>query len=224
MYFAIEGIKGSGKSAVFAGVYTELQYQGFEPHRLSPTSARPANILDALHVVSGRYWPDFLTERLYAARSNRAARQVPKRGLVLGERSVFTSYVSRWNHADPAATLVRVDALEHHIQLPQHVLYLSVPVELAVKRIDSRPRRAYGNRDQTSTRLREADAVYRHLACMGQCYGIDQVQWHWVDATKPLFEVVRNTTEIIAALQPHPMRTTPVGGSNSHPQAIGEQE
>jgi thymidylate kinase len=222
MYFALEGIKGSGKTAVFEGVYAELKRQGFAPHCLRPVAARPASILDALHVVSGRYWPDRLVEQLYASRSNCAARHLPRRGLVLGERSVFTSYVTRWDAADPEASMARVDALEHCIQLPQHVLYLNVPVEVAIQRIGSRPSRGYGNGDQAASRLRDTDALYRHLAGMGERYGLAPVQWHWVDATKPLQTVVCEAARIVVALQPRPVHAAPEYEIPAHPKTIGD--
>jgi thymidylate kinase len=205
MYFAIEGIKGSGKSAIFEGVIAALKEHWLDVHVLRPTARCNVPLLDPLYETFGHHWPDVLVERLYAFRSNRAARSMPKRDcLVVGERSVLTSYVSRWDASDPLAGLAHVDALEHRIELPQHVIFLSVPITLAMRRIGSRPKRGYGTRDETEHRLREADSLYRHLAHAGAHYGLGQIRWHWINAAQPLDNVIRDVVGVIVDFEPRP--------------------
>lgn len=204
MYFAIEGIKGSGKSTVFERAFDELRRCGLAVQAIRPTAARPACWIDAIHQRFGQWWPDWMSERVYAARSNQAAENFHRRGCILGERSVLTSYVSRWNDCDPVSSMDRVDRLECRLPLPRHVLFLSVPVELALRRIQDRARRGYGLCDQSEAQLRRADKLYRHLAMSGAYYGLGDLQWHWIDATELLGVVVSQVVGIVKQIEFQP--------------------
>src|SRR5437870_4709825 len=99
MYFALEGIKGSGKTTVFEAVCNELALNSLAFATLRPTHRiGEASVIEFLQRKTGQWWPDWLVERFFAMRSNRQCTRLPKRcSLVFGERSVLTSYVTRWN-------------------------------------------------------------------------------------------------------------------------------
>src|SRR5690606_30581333 len=95
---------------------------------------------------------DALREQLYAARSNFHAARVPADApLVLGDRSILTSYATRWDRLPAqrrAAHIAQVDALEHRIGRPDHVIYLSLPEPQLLARLRARSERRYGLDDQ----------------------------------------------------------------------------
>jgi thymidylate kinase len=202
MYFALEGIKGSGKTSVFEKTVADLLSAGLAFQTIRPVAARPGSLVDALQERFGHHFPDWLNERVYAHRSNLAGASAQRRGCLLGERSVLTSYVTRWNEDDPLAGLARVDRLEDRIPLPHHVMFLSVSVELALRRIHRRAKRGYGRSEQTPAQLRRADSLYRHLAALGHRYGLGHVQWHWIDADRPLHIIVDNVVDLVTRLEP----------------------
>ena len=198
MYLAIEGIKGSGKSTVFSEVFRQLVSRGYQPARLEPTTARRDSLVDRAYDLLGNFCPNPVIERVYAYRSNRAAREVSRRArLILGQRSILTSYVTRWNYEDPEAGLRHVDALENRIAIPDHVIFLAIPPESAAERIKMREKRTYGIGDQSLRRLREANHLYRHLMWQASRYSLEKITWHNVDATQRLDDVVFATRSLV---------------------------
>ena len=187
LYVAFEGPKGSGKSTALAAVSAEMRRRGVAHTVVGTTRPmppwHPLERMARLTVL--REWDRF-RERLYAARANYAAQCCPEdAALVLGDRSILTSYVTRWKGHSPAsraAVVRRADRLEHQVRLPDHVLLFQAPVHVLLDRIRSRER-SYGAVDETSPRLAAAMAAYTDLQSFRDELGLGAVRWHPVDAS-----------------------------------------
>lgn len=198
MYLAIEGIKGSGKSTLFDRLVSDPAIAINQFSILRPTVADETNLVDRMFKRFCQRCPDIVVERMFARRSNRASRQVPKRtNLILGERSLITSYVTRWDADDPEAGMGRVDKMHSHIRLPDYVLYLAIDPRVAAARIAARPARTYGVHDETLARLYEADRIYRYLAVHGAIHGMAYVRWAIVDASAPVDQVFAHVRMLV---------------------------
>jgi thymidylate kinase len=179
LYVALEGLKGSGKSTLLATLAAHLESRGVEVILLCPTSPAP---WWSWRELAARITPlkssDVFMERLYAARSAHTARkaaraihrasapsQTARPVLFLGDRSFYTSLVTRWERAErlgEAAHWERTRALEPHIPLPDVVIYLDLPLDQILSRLRRRAR-DYGQRDETAERLIAARAAYERL-------------------------------------------------------------
>lgn len=186
-YIAIEGPKGCGKSTLLERLPQRLRDYGVTVALLCPT--RPIPGPHPLERLAAGSDDDALRERLYAARSNYHARRVPQDArLILGDRSILTSYATRWERA-PAGQkrqyIARVDALEYLIGLPDHVIQLNVPEAHLLARLQARHGRDYGRHDETPERLRSVLAAYRELRDCGSGLGLGSIVWHDIDAGAP---------------------------------------
>lgn len=198
MYIALEGIKGSGKSTLFDRLVSDPSIASNQFSTLRPTVTDETSLVDRMFKRFGQQCPDTVVERMFARRSNRASRRLPKRtNLILGERSLITSYVTRWDADDPEAGMARVDKMHSHIRLPDYVLYLAIDPRIAAERIAARPARTYGVRDETLARLYEADRIYRYLAVHGAMHGMAYVRWAIVDASAPVDQVFANVRKLV---------------------------
>lgn len=185
MYIAIEGLKGSGKSTLFERLPQRLRDYGLEVVLLCPTHPLPCDHpLERLAASAPS--DDELRERLYAARSNHHAAQVPSGAqLVLGDRSILTSYATRWHRVCAGQRrlhIERVNRLENRIGLPDHVLFLNVPAEKLLCRLQARIERSYGRHDETPQRLQAALAAYAEMRERRVELGLGAITWHDIDA------------------------------------------
>lgn len=195
MYVALEGVKGTGKTTVFAGLREALLADGLPLTVLCPTRpVSPPNLVERMaRVPALRGW-DAFRERLDAMRSNHHARRATRspEALLLGDRSRLTSYVTRWDGSTAGtrrACLARVDAMELVIGLPDHVLYLDAPPDILCARLDRRTRH-YGREDETPTRLAAQRSAYDDLQRHAAELGLSGLRWHRIDAGADLDEVV----------------------------------
>jgi thymidylate kinase len=204
-YIVLEGPKGCGKSTLYERLCREFKHRGVAFTPLCPT--RPGEgALESLARVGVLSDWDTFRERLYAARSNFHARRARGSEVVMGDRSILTSYVTRWNGASAGhrrATLARVRRLEHEISLPDHVLYLHAPVALLRARIAARPR-DYGHYDETVTRLTTVTAAYDDLRRYAPELGLSSIRWHELDATRPPDEVLADALATILPILSSP--------------------
>jgi thymidylate kinase len=210
LYIAIEGIKGCGKSTAHDLAHIELKGRGMQVVSFKPTAARRGCIIDTLFNRTGSYWPDALRKHLYACRSKRATQLLTPTSTVLGERSIFTSYVTRWDYSNPAEGIAKAQRSEPHLPVPDHVIYLDVPVNTAIERISARRRRGYGALDETEARLYEADRLYKYLADNGTRHAIKTV-WTVIDATREMADVVNQIVTFVEShiARPATSRRTP---------------
>ncbi|WP_349618220.1 hypothetical protein [Azotobacter salinestris] len=186
-YIAIEGPKGCGKSTLLQRLPQRLRDYGLRVAMLCPT--RPIPEPHPLERLAVGCDDDALRERLYAARSNYHARRVTQDAeLILGDRSILTSYATRWDRA-PAGQkrqhIERVNALENLIGLPDHVIQLNVPDAQLLTRLQVRHGRDYGKYDETPARLRSVLTAYREMRECGRELGLGSIVWHDIDADAP---------------------------------------
>lgn len=202
VYIAFEGPKGSGKTTAFEAVVRALT---FPVRLLCPT--RPTDRDTWIERLARAGWTercDRLRERLYAARSNHAARRarLDEPGVVLGDRSLFTSIVTRWVPETPETrrrVVERVRRLEHHIRLPDHVVYFDTPLEVLLDRL-ARRQRSYGRRDESPARLAAALAAYGDLRRHAGDLGLSGVRWHVLDASVEQQEIAARALAVVSAL------------------------
>lgn len=199
MYIALEGLKGCGKSTVFARLPQRLRAHGVEAAPLCPTRPIPGpHWLEQLAAGSD---DDALRERVYAARSNYHAAHVPPGApLVLGDRSILTSYATRWDRAPAGqrrACIERVDAMENVIRRPDHVIWLEVPEPELLARLRARTGRDYGRHDETPERLRSAALAYRDMREHGHALGLGAITWHVVAAGDSPDAVLERVSKLI---------------------------
>jgi thymidylate kinase len=203
MYIAIEGVKGSGKSTIIDRIIYGLKLSGCDLKLIAPTrSPKGFSLIESISsAVPWLLMCDYWNEILYAVRSNREARRIKKQDhLLLGDRSIATSYVTRWNkYGDPNKCISRVNAIEPLLLAPDHILYLDVTPETALSRIRNRPKRNYGLKDETESRVVEAIDNYKSV----MAYGIKRLSntvWHSIDANKKLDEVLEQIKPAIENL------------------------
>lgn len=209
MYICIEGIKGSGKTTLV----NELKYY-FERSRrefeiASPTKPIPNSYVERIFKIF-RFLRriDVCNEYLYAARSNYVGKNIDWNcNLIIGDRSIITSYVTRWyKWSTPEICVERVNRLEKHIKVPDYIIFLDISVEKALERIKNR-KRDYGSTDETPERLQQAISAYKEIYKIG----LDKLRkiehkskWFFVNADqapKELFYEVVAIIENIIRLQ-----------------------
>ena len=198
MYIVIEGIKGSGKSTLLNRVEESLRQEGVDLRILSPTKPSPG--ADPAEWLYGCTWLkhiDGFKERVYARRSNRAARAMDWNAeLILGDRSLITSYVTRWNRwSRPETCISRVDSMESAIRAPDHVLFLDLPLGKVCDRL-SRRKRNYGHAEETPHALRQAREAYEQIR-KNPPPRLRDTQWHSLDADGTPEEVAERCLHLI---------------------------
>ena len=213
-YIAIEGVKGVGKGTVLKEVKQALKRLGIHALELNPTQALASDhhweqLDQALPLRQFDWWK----EGLYAARSqlhsdgvyqelkllNQQSSQVD---LILGDRSIFTSLVTRWPKHSSASEIMRayrrVRSLESLIPLPNQVIYLETDLTTLSQRLQGRER-AYGLEDETQARLMEAMQAYQELASL-KVDPFEQVNWLTLDASQALEVTVQQVLDVLIGL------------------------
>ena len=165
-YVCLEGLDGSGKSTTTDLLKKMLGNKGISFSVCNPTQ-RILND-DWIEVMFARSeWmrgSSLLRAFIYARRSQWAALNTDwSRPLVLGDRSIITSYVTRWRRWGNCPTLsIRiVDFLEPVIPAPGLVFYLDVPHDLLMERLESRDRKK--DIDETPERSMAMRRAYEEI-------------------------------------------------------------
>lgn len=202
MYIAIEGLKGSGKSTLLERLPSSLQVFGLQAEMLCPT--RSLGEGHPLEHAWASSQSDDAREQLYAARSNvRAAQTDWDAPLILGDRSILTSYATRWerfSYAERIRGIDLVDALEWRIRRPDHVLFLDVPLSDLLARLGARTERSYGRQDETPARLASAHSAYLEMQERAEELGLHGIRWHRIDARGTPQQVLAITVQLILSL------------------------
>lgn len=182
-YISIEGIKGSGKTLVADLLSARLESQGLQVARFNATQ-QVSGFCIAEYLF--RFIPamrkiDWFNEWLYACRAVQHSRRLSGNpDLIIGDRSIITSYVTRWKKwGDPAQCIRRVDRMQAEVPVPDHVIWLYCEPSLACQRIQKRPPRNYGRHDETVAKLQEAHDAYYAIFSGCQPYRLRDSQW-WV--------------------------------------------
>lgn len=168
LYIAVEGTKGAGKSELLASLRARLRAIGIAPAPLDVTApADPACAWERLARCSWLRRCDAFEEGLYVARARwhaeRALRSTSP--VILGDRSLLTSVVTRWHRTARLGVegwVGRCRARVPQLPVPDLVLWVRVPPDLAAVRCAGRGR-SYGRRCETLPAIAEADRAYALL-------------------------------------------------------------
>lgn len=204
MYVVLEGLKGVGKSTILNHLRGWLELSGVDYQMLCPTRPMPRHIWWEQAYRHYQHDDEF-RQALYAARSNYHASRIDfRRELILGDRSIITSLVTRWDQAQqmPAARYVeQVRQMEHQITLPDHVLLLDAPDSVLLPRLAAR-HRDYGQYDEQLERLQAARSAYRQIERQAEQLGLERIRWHHVQTARHLPELVQCIGQHIVSLLP----------------------
>lgn len=180
LYICLEGLKGAGKTTLFEYLVERLEREGVDFAKVSPTRASgTTNLLERMV----KSYPALKDNRLmrvflYAQRSNHASRTADwDRELIIGERSLITSYATKWSKSPLLRwlNLSIIDVLENQIHPPDYVIYIDVPHDVLRTRIDTRDKER--DIDDTAERLRDNEVAYRRMMNGGSRSRIDKVRW-----------------------------------------------
>ncbi len=200
MYIALEGVKGSGKSTLFNALTNYLNKNDIKYRTACPTAQISNNNIIELFFKKFSSLRNFdgINELLYAFRSNYTALKILNyNGLIIGDRSIITTYAYRWNKfTDKTRFMKRVNLLEPLIPTPDYVIYLDVKAEKAVERINKRPKRNYGLKDEKYDNIKEVLDVYKQLIVY-PIERIKNVHWHIIDANNDFDYVFNESIKFI---------------------------
>ncbi len=182
VYIALEGVKGSGKSTVFESLVAWLDTTDVRYSTLCPTRKSPDFTWWERENLSRSPDDDLWREELYGHRARYAYENADfDADLVLGDRSVVTGYMTRWQKwGDPEITIARVEARHGFMPAPDHIVYLNVEYRDVEKRLFQRTR-SYGKHDETFWRIEENLAAYREIRETCRIKKLRSTQWHIVD-------------------------------------------
>lgn len=189
LVIALEGIKGSGKSTLYQAVLGGCMYMPMQLHGYTPTAPAPAHlpVTAYLQACPNLAAQDKWQQKLYAERAQWHAAQVPPHAqCIWADRSLATSYATRWyKWATPSIAIKRVDALHGGVPIPDYIIWLNCPPALAMERIAARPQRSYGLQHQTAESLQHAYGAYQAMMRKPPPR-LAATQWIEVDARLPL--------------------------------------
>lgn len=205
IYICIEGLDGCGKSTLFKEVTRRLQESAFPFDTVCPTRAsEPPNWLEKLFRRSA-----FLRNSsafrafVYAARSSRACATTDwSKPLILGDRSVITSYVTRWRRwfDSPFLSRLAVDVLEPRIPGPDHVVFLDAPMQMLRQRLNHRG--APLDIDETTERALQMRRAYEEIRSTGCVPRLGATSWHIVDASRSPEAVADEVWHLLTRITP----------------------
>lgn len=184
MYIAIEGTKGTGKSTLLEALTERLKSNSIDFQCFAPTKPMPRDIWWE-KAYSEFYEDDAYLASLYAARANYHASKTDfECELVLGDRSILTSCVTRWPHHDLdglKAYIKHIRQKQFLVPFPDLVLYLDLPLEVTLARLAKRERH-YGLLDEKAERLQKAQQAYNTLLQYKDQLGFADMQYQLIDA------------------------------------------
>lgn len=194
MYIALEGTKGTGKSTIFSQLEIALQYDGIQFATFSPTKPMPTDLWWEKAYAQYSEVDQFI-EELYHARANHHAKKISfDEPLVLGDRSILTSFVTRWPQESQKLHeyIQHTRAQEYAVPVPDMVIYLDLPIEVTLQRLANRERN-YGLRDEQIERLIQAKMAYEEFFKFKNELGFTALKYQYVDANQ-------NETELLSQI------------------------
>jgi len=183
MYIAIEGTKGTGKSTLFQQLEFTLRCEGLSFEIFNPTKPMPTDLWWEKAYAQYSEVDQFI-EELYSARANHHARNTDfDAPLVLGDRSILTSFVTRWPHGNHQLDqyIQHVQAQEYEVPMPDLVIYLDLPIEMTLQRLANRERN-YGLHDEQIERLVQTKMAYEEFFKLKNELGFTEMKYQYVDA------------------------------------------
>lgn len=200
MYIALEGTKGTGKSTIFSQLEIALQYDGIEFATFSPTKPMSTDLWWEKAYAQYSEVDQFI-EELYHARSNHHAKKISfDEPLVLGDRSILTSFVTRWPQESQKLHeyIQHIRAQEYAVPVPDLVIYLDLPIEVTLQRLANRER-SYGLYDEQIENLIKAKNAYEEFFKLKNELGFSEMRYQIFDANQneeELFSKIHNLVKI----------------------------
>ena len=198
-HIAFEGIDGAGKSTQVDIQYSRLQdmqiptsvYRYSEKNNVWGRIIRDVYSIhqqSSLHIL---FKPRIIQEMLYAlsARANLKSCKRNNTELLLSDRSIVTAYASHMN-----------DVPEWFISLieppttPNLVIYLDIPPEVGLRRINDRYNKFKDEDLESFTEFRD---LYMHIMSEKRPKRLKNTKFVKIDATRSLEEVTSEATEVI---------------------------
>ena len=163
MYLAIEGIKGTGKSTILDHITEkEKNSVSFFPITKPVPVYNQYESLSICHPYLNSN--DFFCENLFAQRAKWHQQHLAKGKLIIGDRSLLTSYVTRWSKwGDPFYTIRRSQMFHQGIKHPDVIVWLKSKPENSIERLKQRPAKPLGTVDEKHIKLKEAADIYEEL-------------------------------------------------------------
>ena len=183
MYIALEGLKGTGKSTLFQQLEFALRCEGIMFETFSPTKPMPTDLWWEKAYAQYSEVDQFI-EELYCARANHHAKNTNFNApLILGDRSMLTSFVTRWprENCKLKPYIQHVQAQEYEVPIPDLVIYLDLPIETTLQRLANRQRN-YGLHDEQIERLIQAKQAYEEFFMRKDELGFTNLQYQYFDA------------------------------------------
>lgn len=202
VYICLEGVDGSGKTSVFSRIRKRLILLGVRFSVASPMMPVPTSRVERLY---NRY-PELRQNRLfrsllYAHRSRSAAISTDwSAQIILGDRSVITSYAVYWHLMlnNPRLAVMLVDMLESSIPAPDHVLFMNIQPEQALARLGrSRP---ILDVDESLHRSRQIRSAYFEIRGASFIRRLRRVTYHDIDASRPPEPVIEDVWNVLCGL------------------------
>jgi thymidylate kinase len=201
VYVAIEGLDGTGKSTLIDNLVNhELLKANIQFSMVCPTRPGHFNcIFERIYRRIKRLRSSSMFRAiLYAYRSYYASRQVDwKAPLILGDRSIVTSYVTRWRKWMNSAqiSIWFVNIIEPFIKMPDHIIYMTLPDSRRYERL--RTGRDFIEIDETIERSIEMKKAYDEIRYNGVIKKLRKTVWHTLDADKSPYETADKALIII---------------------------
>lgn len=199
MYIAIEGTKGTGKSTLLENLEHKLQQEGIDFQMFAPTKVMPKDTWWE-KAYADYCQDDVYLDSLYTARANYHASKIDfNSSLVLGDRSMLTSFVTRWPHDDLnrlVPYLNQIRQKEFLVPLPDLVLYLDLPLDITLSRLAQRGRN-YGLHDEQEEQLMRAKEAYTTLLSYKNELGMADLQYQLVDANQKPEDLLENVYALV---------------------------
>lgn len=199
IYIALEGVKGSGKSTLVNSLETFFKENNIDLSLIRPTKASSKNsILERIYdryPCFNRY--SFSRAIIYAYRSCMASKRTNWNSeLILGDRSIVTSYATRWRKWFNSSylSILFVNLMEPFARPPDIVLFLQVSIENLSKRID---KRNIIDIDSSLDRLEEMNTAYQEIYSRQIIKRLRDVKWIFIDGNQQEEKVFDEASKII---------------------------